>query len=82
MGKPNGLVRCGSRGSASPRRARFVRVEVFVNGRRVLTRRGHRIRGIVLRGLPTGRLRLKIVATTNRGRRISSSRTYSSCPGD
>jgi N-acetylneuraminic acid mutarotase len=62
-----------------PRRARFVRVAVFVNGRRVLTRRRHRIRRIVLRGLPQGRFRLKMAATTNRGRRINSARTYVGC---
>jgi hypothetical protein len=65
----------------APSRGRFVRVEVFVNGRRVLTRRGHRIRRIVLHDLPQGRFRLKVVATTNRGRRISSARTYLGCVG-
>lgn len=53
---------------------------VFVNGRRVATRKSDRITAPVnLRGLPKGRYTVKIVATTVRGKTIQGSRKYRTC---
>jgi hypothetical protein len=53
---------------------------VFLNGKRVQTRRGDRITApIVLRGLPKGRYTVKIVAKTVLGKTVSGSRKYRTC---
>jgi phospholipase C len=64
-----------------PRSGRFVRVDVYVNGRRVkrIRARGRRtIRSVVLGGLPAT-FTLKVVAITNGNRRIVGTRKYRSC---
>jgi hypothetical protein len=61
------------------RRARVVRVEVFVNGKRKLTRRGHDIKRVTIGRLPQKRFRVKIVSTQSTGSRLVSSRTYRGC---
>jgi len=58
------------------RRARVRSVRVFVGTRRVRTFRDGRIS---LRGLPAGRVRVRIVAVTRSGRRVSQVRTYRTC---
>jgi beta-glucosidase len=60
-------------------RARVVRVEAFVNGRRKLRRRGHNIKRITLAKLPSGRFVVKIVATQSTGSQLVSTRTYIGC---
>src|SRR3954451_2802844 len=58
---------------------RVVKVEAFVNGKRVLRRKGHKITKISLRKLPKKTFRVRIVATTNKGSRTISVRTYRGC---
>src|SRR3954453_10032100 len=58
---------------------RVVKVEAFVNGKRVLRRKGHKITKIHLKKLPKKTFRVRIVATTNRGSRTISVRTYRGC---
>jgi hypothetical protein len=61
-----------------PRRAR--RARVYVNGKRVKTLHGRRLRARVdLRGVRRGTVRVRIVAVTARGRRVVSTRTYHTC---
>jgi hypothetical protein len=62
-----------------PRGGRIVSVSVFVNGRRVIRRRGRRIDSVSLGRLPIGRFKVRIVARTSFGRVIESTRTYSGC---
>jgi hypothetical protein len=65
-----------------PRNARIVRVDVYVNGRRVKTmraRKGATLRSVVLSGLPAGAFTLKVVATTDHHHRIVSQRRYHTC---
>ena len=60
------------------RRVRSLRV--FVNGRRIATRRGKRLTAPVdLRGLPRGRVRVRVVARLRNGRRVTDRRTYRTC---
>jgi hypothetical protein len=60
------------------RRLRSVRI--YVDGRRRLLLRGRRTTAPVdLRGLPAGRVRVLIAATTTTGRRIVVRRTYRTC---
>jgi len=61
------------------RRARVVRVDVFVNGKRVLHRRGHDIRRITIARLPQKRFVVRIVATQSSGSKVISTRVYSGC---
>ena len=63
-----------------PPRQRVVAVEVRVNGKRRVRRRGRRLTAVSIDPLPSrGRFVVRIVATTNRGRRIVSTRTYEDC---
>jgi beta-glucosidase len=59
--------------------ARIVRVAVYVNGKRVLTRRGRDIKRVSIKRLPRKRFVVKIVTTHNTGARIISTRVYSGC---
>jgi hypothetical protein len=65
----------------SPKRGvRLRRATVSVNGHRVRTLRGKRIRAVInLRGLPRGRYTVKITVTTTKGKRYSATRTYHTC---
>jgi hypothetical protein len=76
-----GPRRCVSRRSFTIRLRRDLRsATVFVAGRRVRTLRGGRLRAPVdLRGLPAGRVPVRIVARTRSGRRVTSVRTYRTC---
>ena len=61
-------------------RERLVSAQVFIGHRRVAVRRGKRLRArIDLRGLPRGTFTIRVVAHTNRGRRLTSRRTYHTC---
>jgi alpha-D-xyloside xylohydrolase len=64
-----------------PRRDRIASARVYVNGRRVRTRRvGGRVRARVdLRGLPRGRFTVRIVVRTARGRTYVAKRRYRTC---
>jgi hypothetical protein len=64
----------------APKGVKLRSVRVYVNGRRAATRRGKQLRvPISLRGLPRGKVRVRIVATTTKGRRITVRRTYRTC---
>jgi hypothetical protein len=59
---------------------RVVAADVYVNGKRRVRRRGRRVTSVSIAPLPSrGRFLVRIVATTNRGRRVTSTRTYSDC---
>jgi Tol biopolymer transport system component len=59
--------------------ARVVRVEVFVDGRHVLTRRGHALKDVTLTR-PTGqRFVVRIVNTQSTGSTVTTLRTYTLC---
>lgn len=83
--EPQPATRCADRRRFrfklhQPPRQRVVRVEVYVNGRRTLRRRGRRLTSVSISPLPSrGRFVVRIVASTNRGRRVISSRTYKDC---
>ncbi len=77
--------RCASRRSFKIRlRTRradpLVRAAVYVNGRRVRTLKGRRLRaGVDLRGLPKGTFRVKVQGVTRRHRHVRDLRTYHTC---
>ena len=63
-----------------PERGRLVVARVYVNGKRVRVVRGKRLRAPVnLRGLPKGRYRVRVVAITSTGKRITRTRRYRTC---
>jgi hypothetical protein len=62
-----------------PRRGRIVRVVAYVDGRRVKTKRGRRVRRFTLRRLPKGRFTVRIVALSSGGARTVSVRRYRGC---
>jgi hypothetical protein len=58
----------------------LVRATVYVNGRRVRTLKGKRLRAAVdLRGLPKGTFRVKVQGVTRRQHRVRDLRTYHTC---
>jgi hypothetical protein len=61
------------------RSQRVVKVDVFVNGRRIVHRRGHAIRRVILTKLPLGTFTVKVVARQSSGSSIVSTRTYRGC---
>ena len=63
-----------------PPRQRIVAADAYVNGKRRVRRRGKRLTSVAISPLPSrGRFVVRIVATTNRGRRVISTRTYRDC---
>jgi hypothetical protein len=65
-----------------PRRARWTKVTVLVNGPVFRTlRSSHITRTIRLTGLPAGRFVLSITATTSRGKSVRARRSYRACNG-
>ncbi len=55
---------------------------VTVNGKRVRTLQGRRLRALVdLRGLPKGTVRVRVTGTTAAGRRVTQERVYRTCAG-
>lgn len=64
----------------APRGDPLTSARVFVNGKRVKVLRGNRLTApIDLRGLPKGRFRVKVTATTRSGRALTSTRKYRTC---
>jgi hypothetical protein len=58
---------------------RVVRAVAYVNGRRVLTRRGRNVRRIAFARPAGPRLRIRIVTVNNRGGRVVTLRTFRGC---
>ena len=56
-----------------------VGVDVFVNGKRRVHKRGPDIRRVVLRRLPKRRFHVRVVSTHSNGSRLVSVRTYHGC---
>ncbi|HKN93624.1 MAG TPA: hypothetical protein VJU60_04765 [Thermoleophilaceae bacterium] len=61
------------------RHARVVKVDVYVNGKRKIHRRGRNIKKVTLRRLPKRTFVVKIVSVQNTGSRRISVRTYRGC---
>jgi YVTN family beta-propeller protein len=61
------------------RGARIVRVEVYVNRKLAVRRRGRDLRRVSLRPLPRSRYRVKVVTTRSNGARRVSLRTFDRC---
>jgi hypothetical protein len=66
-------------GVRAPRHTRIIRVDAYVNGRRVTSVRGRAITHIVLRRLPPGSYSVKLVAFSSSGRRTTATRIYVGC---
>ncbi len=63
-----------------PKGTQIRRATVKVNGKLVATRKGKRVTAPVdLRGLPKGRFKVEIRATTTKGRVIKGTRKYRTC---
>jgi hypothetical protein len=63
-----------------PRRGRVVALNAYVNGRRVLAKRGRRVKAVKLRRLRhSSRYRLKVVAITSSGAKVIGTKTYRGC---
>jgi hypothetical protein len=60
-------------------RKRVVRVRIYVNGRLRKSVRGHRVKRVRVTRLPQGVFRVKIVARTANGQRVTSVRSYRGC---
>jgi hypothetical protein len=55
-------------------------VNVFVNGKRRYSKRGRKVTTISIKALPnSGRYKVRIIALTNRGNRVISTRVYKNC---
>jgi hypothetical protein len=63
----------------APRHARIVEATVSINGRSVKRRRGRNVRAVVLRNLPAGPFKVKVVAITSDHRRIVATRRFLAC---
>src|SRR3954471_9906362 len=59
--------------------ARVVKVVIYVNGKRKLTKRGRNITRVSIKRLPKKHFVVKIVQTQNTGARIISTRVYNGC---
>jgi uncharacterized membrane protein YgcG len=63
-----------------PPMQRVINVQVFINGKRRYSRRGTKVTTVSIKKLPnTGTFLVRIVALTNRGNRIISTRRYKNC---
>jgi ABC-2 type transport system ATP-binding protein len=62
-----------------PRGGKVVKVVVFVNGKRVKQVKAKRVSRITLKRLPKGLFTVRIVATTDKGSRTISVRSYRGC---
>jgi hypothetical protein len=61
------------------RGARVVKVVVYVNGKRRLTRRGRDIKSVAIARLPKKRFVVRVVSTWNTGGQLISTRVYNGC---
>jgi hypothetical protein len=62
-----------------PKGGRIVKAVAYVNGKRKASMRGKRVSRITITKLPQNTFTVKIVATSNRGRRTISVRRYKGC---
>lgn len=62
-----------------PPGATIVKVEVFINGKRTMVKRGTNITRLTLKRLPKRKFVVKIVATQSSGSKLISKRTYKGC---
>jgi hypothetical protein len=60
-------------------RARVIRVQIYINGKLELVRRGRSIKRITLSRLPQGTFTVEITATQSTGSKIISTRIYEGC---
>ena len=60
-------------------KAKIVTVDVFINGRKKLTRHGANITRLTLKRLPKKKFVVRIVATQDTGSQLVSRRTYKGC---
>jgi hypothetical protein len=58
---------------------RIVRAIVYINGKRVRTYRGHRLKHVKIPEAGGGKQRVKIVLVSAKGKRYTSVRTYKGC---
>jgi hypothetical protein len=61
------------------RRTRVVDVRVYINGKRIIHRRGRNIVSVTLKKLPQRKFKVKIVARQSGGSSLVSTRTYKGC---
>ena len=85
-GKPGGSGVRGCGDKKKPGRVvrlhykvRIVRAIVYINGKRVKTYRGRRIKRVRIPGAGGGKQRVKIVLVSAKGKRYASVRTYKGC---
>jgi hypothetical protein len=77
--------RCGSRRALKirlrrPGGVRLASARIVINGKRRPLVRGRRLtKPIALKGLPQGRLKIKVTVTTSTGRKLTATRRYRSC---
>jgi predicted acyl esterase len=90
---PGALAPCGKTGKpkgcidhrkfrfkiGQPKHGRITKVTVFVNGKKVLVKRGHRVRVVTIKRLPKRTFTVRIVAQSNKGQRTISVRRYRGC---
>ena len=77
-----GIRGCGDKpGRVVPlhHKDRIVRAIVYINGKRVQTYRGHRLKRVKIPEAGGGRQRVKIVLVSAKGKRYTSVRTYKGC---
>ena len=60
-------------------RARVTTVEVYVNGKRWLRRRGDNLRAVTLTRIPRGRFTVRIVKSLSNERTLSYAHAYRAC---
>jgi dienelactone hydrolase len=81
--KGNGVRGCGDKKPGRVVRlhykVRIVRAIVYINGKRVRTYRGHRIKRVRIPEAGSGKQRVKIVLVSAKGKRYASVRTYKGC---
>jgi uncharacterized protein len=58
---------------------RVTRVRVYLNGKRVINRRGRNLKSVTLKKLPLGKFTVKILTNTAHGHSTRSVRTYKGC---
>jgi dienelactone hydrolase len=82
-GAGSGIRGCGDKkpGRVVPLhyKVRIVRAIVYINGKRVRTYRGHRIKHVRIPEAGGGKQRVKIVLVSAKGKRYASVRTYKGC---
>jgi dienelactone hydrolase len=82
-GSGSGIRGCGDKkpGRVVPlhHKDRIVRAIVYINGKRVRTYRGHRLKSVKIPEAGGGKQRVKIVLVSAKGKRYASVRTYKGC---